>query len=55
MDHCHRNYANHRKIILPLPAGEGWGGGESFELEFRALHGEVRVREKGESFSLAAS
>jgi hypothetical protein len=26
--------------ILPLPAGEGWGEGESFERECRTVHGE---------------
>jgi hypothetical protein len=35
---------NNRTTILPLPAGEGRGEGESFERESRAVHGE------GESF-----
>ncbi|HEY1790271.1 MAG TPA: SCO family protein [Verrucomicrobiae bacterium] len=37
---------NYLTIILPLPAGEGWGEGESFKKEGCAVHGE------GESFEI---
>src|SRR5580698_7472788 len=37
--------SNHLAIILPLPAGEGWGEGESFERECRTVHGEGESHE----------
>jgi hypothetical protein len=37
---------NNRPTILPLPAGEGRGEGESFERESRAVHGEGELSER---------
>ena len=47
MNDCHRNCANDRTIILPLPAGEGRGEGEPFERECRAVHGKTELSAGG--------
>jgi hypothetical protein len=38
---------NHLTVIPPLPAGEGRGEGESFEVELSATHDEGELRSRG--------
>jgi hypothetical protein len=46
MNRSHGSLSNHRPTILPFPAGEGRGEGESFERESRAVHGEGELSER---------